>query len=440
MIVLCIFLLVVTTAIHAVAFRSGVRAEGLHSPLAVVAGLNWIRIVPYAFFVGLDQSVLDQRVASFVGANSLIPTLANYLFLETIGSAIVLLFVWKAKLRWQRAPIELALPIRFGLLLLVVGVFLVAYKVFLVGGTKFLLENIDRRSDLTAGFGFLVIPTYLFIAAAVVVFASALGKGARTGSAVAFVVVVVIGMVIFAMFGGRKNGLLLLLTGLLSWSVYVRPVRLASSFSVIAIGLAFVYMNGVWLLRQTGGIEAAVSEPSVMLASIGDMWLKVFADLSYLPTYLSTISHFERSDYWFGAIFTAAPEALIPSLIYPDKPPLDEGVYFRSFAAGYYVYPPMPAGELYHSSAPPETFGNGYAAMGAFGVVTFYLFKAFLVVYGWRLGRRIVGPFTVVFLVYLLYGAEVSPYRLVQLAQVFVMCWILGSAARRMAKSARQRR
>jgi len=439
MIVLCIVLLLVTTVIHAVAFRSGVRAEGLHSPLAVVAGLNWIRTVPYALFVALDQSVLDHRVLSFVGSNSLIPVLATYLFLETVGSAIVLLGIWKAKLRWQRPAIELALPIRFALLLLAVGVSLVAYKVSLVGGADFLFENIDRRSSVTAGLGFLVVPTYFFIAAAVVVLASAVGKRATTRSAVAFVAVVLVGMVLFAMFGGRKNGLLLLLTGLLSWSVYVRPVRLVSSFSVTAVGIAFVYMNGVWLLRQTGGIESAMSEPSVMLASIGDMWLKVFADLSYLSTYLSTISYFERSDYWFGAIFASTPEALIPSLIYPGKPPLDEGVYFRSFAAGYSVHPPMPASELYSSSAPPETFGNGYAAMGPFGALIFYVLKAVLIVYGWKFGRRIVGPFAVVFSVYFLYGVEVSPYRLVQVVQVFVMCWIIGLAARQITKRDRRR-
>lgn len=207
---------------------------------------------------------------------------------------------------------------------------------------------------------------------------------------------------------------------------------------VAAAIVFFIYMNGVWLIRQPGGLEAALLNPASMLRESLLMSLGTFSQLSYLETYLVTIAHFQQNDFWYGSIFTSAPSTLLPSILFSHKPPMDEGVYFKSILEGYSVTPPMAATELYPSSTPPETFGNGYASLGVIGALIFFSIKAVLFARGWAFSRAITAPFVLVFLVYFLYGFEVSVFRLVQVSQVFLICVAVARLLRTLTrKSAR---
>ncbi|MGQ7148454.1 hypothetical protein ACUOA8_59935, partial [Escherichia sp. SS-MK2] len=62
-------------------------------------------------------------------------------------------------------------------------------------------------------------------------------------------------------------------------------------------------------------------------------------------------------------------KAPLPRSIYPEKPPVDDGMYIRTIAEGYNVTPSRPVQELYASSWPPETLGSMYANFWIPGVV-----------------------------------------------------------------------
>ncbi|MGQ7112601.1 hypothetical protein ACUOFC_34980, partial [Escherichia sp. TWPC-MK] len=64
---------------------------------------------------------------------------------------------------------------------------------------------------------------------------------------------------------------------------------------------------------------------------------------------------------WLGKSYLDLFKAPLPRSIYPEKPPVDDGMYIRTIAEGYNVTPSRPVQELYASSWPPETLGSMYA-------------------------------------------------------------------------------
>lgn len=418
-------LLIFLTVVHGLAIWLGWSRHRHVSPLLVVVFVNFVRVVPFALLVIIDPAHLDPRVLQYVGSARLDALLTKYLLLESLGAILFFGLLYKADSTWQPSGRHLRLSTGVALLLLTIGTLLIIYRIAYAGGVMFLLEGLATRSQATAGVGFLSIPTYVLLAAAIAICAAKCGQKNTPLRRSLFIGLVVAAMILLALFGGRKNGLLILMTGVVAWIVYVGRIRIAVR-AWAAILLVFIfYMNGVWLLRQPGGVEAALSDPTALVEGVLVMSLDVFSHLSYLETYLVSITYFDHTEYWYGAVFSSSPAALVPSLIYPDKPPLDEGMYFRSLLEGYHITPPVPARDLYQSSFPPETFGNGYAFFGPVGVLLFYAIKGVAFIGIWKAARRIAAPFSIVFLVYFAYGFEVSVYRVVQVAQVFFYCWVL---------------
>ena len=82
--------------------------------------------------------------------------------------------------------------------------------------------------------------------------------------------------------------------------------------------------------------------------------------LSYVDTYVFIVNHFDTTNLWLGRSYLDLVVAPIPSTMYPDKPPVDDGVYIRSLEHGMTVAPGMPYRLLFQSSTPPETLGLSY--------------------------------------------------------------------------------
>lgn len=419
-------LLLLLTAIHGAYLWLEWSRKRHVSPLLAVVFLNLTRVVPFAVLVAADPSHLDPRVLRYVGVADLETALTKYLLLESLGAIIFFWILYRANLQWRSPGRYLRLSMGVALFLFLLGASLVIFRLAYAGGIRFLLEELALRSRATAGMGFLSIPTYVLLASAIAIAGARCSRSNRLLDRWIFVFLVAAAMLLLALFGGRKNGLLILLTGLITWISFVGQVRIPVRAWVVSLIVFVFYMNGVWLLRQPGGVQAAFDDPLAMVQGVVEMSLDVFSQLSYLETYLVSIAYFDHADYWFGAVFSSSPAALVPSLLYPEKPPLDEGMYFRSLLQGYQLVPPISAKDLYQSSSPPETFGNGYAFFGPYGVLLFYVIKGLSFIGLWRAARHLAAPFSVVFLVYFAYGFEVSVYRFVQTAQVLFYCWLMG--------------
>lgn len=72
---------------------------------------------------------------------------------------------------------------------------------------------------------------------------------------------------------------------------------------------------------------------------------------------------------WYGSSFRDLFTGIIPSSIYPNKPPLEEGVYIYNIINGVYVKPSVPASSLYMSAWPIDTIGVMYVNFHYIGCI-----------------------------------------------------------------------
>ncbi|SAI73875.1 Uncharacterised protein [Bordetella ansorpii] len=410
------------------------------TPRSFYAAINLMRLGPYMVAVLVDPGMMDSRIYHTIGAVELEGVIRTYLACELLGAVLFFYLLRGARLEWCPAAPASARPARppglWAIVLLVaVALVLVVIRVQAAGGLGFLLANLALRAEITAGYGFLVTPAYACFAIATVAALQRVCARRCLFDWAVFIGVITIGALGMSAFGGRKDALLLACTALIAYASLVRPLRWTSPVfpTVFVCVAAYSYFLGA--ARQLGGLDMVSADP---LAVAGDGLRNLstfFKTLSYVDTYLFIVSYFQHADYWWFSIFQNLPASFMPSLLYPDKPPVDEGVYIRSLLEGYALTPPIPARDLYPSSLPPETLGNGYAAFGMAGVAAFFALKAwcFRLAFSLRLGAWKALP--MVFLVCFAYNFQVSPLRLVQILQVLAVCLALNVLIRFFRKS-----
>lgn len=80
------------------------------------------------------------------------------------------------------------------------------------------------------------------------------------------------------------------------------------------------------------------------------------------------LGYFNENDFWYGKSYMGLMYAPIPRSIFPEKPPVDSGMYLRSIADGNKITPPMPVNQLSGSSWPEHNW-VGYMNFGLFGLI-----------------------------------------------------------------------
>ena len=104
----------------------------------------------------------------------------------------------------------------------------------------------------------------------------------------------------------------------------------------------------------------------------------VFESISFVDRDMMTYDIFATRSFWNGKSYLGLIYAWIPRSIFPDKPPVDDGVYLANLIRGFEVEPVMPYSQItLHSSSPFSSFGIMYANFGVIGIAV----GAFLLAY-----------------------------------------------------------
>jgi oligosaccharide repeat unit polymerase len=177
---------------------------------------------------------------------------------------------------------------------------------------------------------------------------------------------------ILSTLGGRKGTMVLLLMIIPTWHYGVRRIRRITWQAVLFAALITPYFVAVPILRSSGAVEHYQNSPDELWPDIIANLRTVVSDLSYVDTYLFITNYFTLENIWMGQSYLDLLLAPIPSTIYPDKPPIDDGMYVNALARGLDVTPGTAYRELQSSSWsswPPETMGAMYMNYWLPGVV-----------------------------------------------------------------------
>ncbi|HBV84838.1 MAG TPA: hypothetical protein DEB74_18980, partial [Lachnospiraceae bacterium] len=80
--------------------------------------------------------------------------------------------------------------------------------------------------------------------------------------------------------------------------------------------------------------------------------------------------YFDKHDLWYGRSYLNIPLQVIPRSVYPQKPPMDDGMYLLNLMYGQRVTPDMPTEQLYYQTSIPFTLeGSLFSNFGLLGII-----------------------------------------------------------------------
>ncbi|MBI5995331.1 O-antigen polymerase [Clostridium perfringens] len=237
--------------------------------------------------------------------------------------------------------------------------------------------------------------------------------------------------------GGRKTVLLVLIEVFVIYNYTVKPI----SFNFFLKGKYVILFFSMWLLffvmvsfRVPGAFEEFLEQPIRFLEANNIGILDMIRKESYVPFYMAVIYYFKNHNLWFGASFKGLLTAIIPSSLYPEKAPVDDGMYLYSICLGKNnIRPIMPVYELDGSSLPLETFGSMYANFGVIGVLIGMLIVGCVIGYFYRKIRKTNERlFYLVMYTQVLVGFELSTLRIFQIFQIMIILYLVELMGRKM--------
>ena len=229
--------------------------------------------------------------------------------------------------------------------------------------------------------------------------------------------------------GGRKDLLMMLIQGLFIYHFSVAPLKIRDflkSRYVITALIAFLFFTVYVQLRTETSLQSFISNPIGFITNDTEMLTDSIRSESYIPYYVTILNHFKYHQYWLGASFKGLITAIIPSSLFANKPPVDDGMYLYSICRGRDIIPVMPARELDGSSFPLETFGSMYANFGMIGLLLGMVFLGIIIGYAYRkMVKSNFTLFSIMIYTHILFNFQLSTLRIFQLFMTVVMTWIV---------------
>ena len=344
----------------------------LFSPVIVVCTLHILTIS--SFFFLLSTKSVSEIGSVALGASSITEAgLLKYTFVQLVGFGALLAGMLSRP--GQRIAESIPIfPFKFSHLRLYamafvcggIGLGAYAYVIHGIGGYAVLFEELHRRTHLLADF-----TAPLRFASLVGIVFAAITFSFRYGASLPKVLLwfgfLLAGIVVFSSFGGRRPLIMFFILALVCWHYGVRRARGVPWKALLAFAAIVVpFFLIVPILRgQKGGVYEYSADPDALAADVQEQFWALSSGISYANTYIFIVNHFTIDNLWLGRSYL---DLLWLDRSSPNKPPIDDGMYISSLAAGMDVVPPMPALELLQTSWPPETLGIMYANFHIIGV------------------------------------------------------------------------
>lgn len=398
-----------------------IKTKDNFHPVIISSFLNIITIVPYIFIVAIDETQFSRDVVSHSSFESIEKSFFNFTMLQILAYLSMLVGLSVKK----EFPIIRRLPIinnklsdkKIKLLIIpAIGISMLSYFIFLqqIGGISYLLNNLNLRASFTSGNGYLLsLMKLMTLSVLVLIYKYWNKKGYVFKTFITMMLLLNIFME--SSMGGRKSTIFIVIFVMIVIHYSVKKIKFLKPRFLLLIGAVFIYFILVPFLRADGGVEKFLDDPSEAFNEITEDYTYTIRGLSYVSHYILIINHFNNSDFWLGLSYLDLIYAPIPSAIFYDKPPVDDGVYVRSIAEGMNVEPNTSRQYLYKSSWPPETFGAMYMNFGIMGLIIGFMFIGFIYKQLYILMKKSNFSFIYIYIYsYIIMNFELSNLRIVQ--------------------------
>lgn len=269
-----------------------------------------------------------------------------------------------------------------GILFVIIGLISFIVLMRYVGGMKYFFTHLYLRTILVKGATFsLWFLNFLNIGTLLLIYYTYIKY--KKIKIINIILILISG--IFCGLGGRTIMVFLVIQSVIMWNYLVKKIKLKNFFKIrfFLTGIVGVlFLNFFVFLRSPEKTKQFLKMPMIFFQQNSIGLLDTLMKESYVKYFMFIIQYFENKNFWYGSTFKGLLTAIIPSAVYRNKPPVDEGMYLYSIAQGREdIFPTMPVGELNGSSYPLETFGSLYVNFGIIG-----LFLG-MILFGYILGK-----------------------------------------------------
>lgn len=310
-----------------------------------------------------------------------------------------------------------------GILLWVIGAIAFIEIMRRVGGIYYFFTHLQYRVSLTRNLDFLswILP-FVNYGVLFIVYSY---KGTNKPLNIKIILLIAISGIMSGL-GGRKSLLILLIESLLLYHYCVKKIDIRKLFKIkyiLLIALIYIFFILMSKFRTEGAFEAFIENPLLFINQSNNGVISTIRGESYITYYMAVIEYFKTNSLWLGKSFLGLITAIVPSSLFPGKPPVDDGTYLYSICKGRTdIVPPMPFNQLNGSSLPLETFGSMYAN---FGVIGLFMGMTILgIIYGYfyrKMKRSSYSLFSVVIYTQIIFTFQLSTLRMFQLFELIVV-------------------
>lgn len=377
------------------------------------------------------QTISERYISNAVANNS---TYCMYIVLQTLCYYLV---IFGTKLRIGKssnnglyndeiATINLITQKKYkyiGIAMWFVGAIAFLKIMSQVGGIYYFFTHLQYRVSLTRNIDLLswILP-FVNYGVLFIVYSY---KGTKKSLNIRIVLLIIVSGIMSGL-GGRKSLLILLIEALLLYHYCVKKInvrkilRLKYILGIIAIYFFFILMSN---FRTEGAFEAFIQNPAAFVKQSNNGILSTIRGESYVAYYMAVIEYFKTHSLWLGKTFLGLLTAIIPSSLFPGKPPVDDGTYLYSICQGRTdIMPPMSFSELNGSSLPLETFGSMYANWGLLGLIFGMILLGGIYGYAYRkMKKNSYSLFSVVIYTQIIFTFQLSTLRIFQLFEMIVV-------------------
>lgn len=260
--------------------------------------------------------------------------------------------------------------LRTGIIVSIIG-FAVKIKTILEGGGVFyILSHIQARKELMAGQYYNELFANSLLTCGVLLTLLCYLKEKNKKHLYIFIfAITTFGLIVF---GARRPAMMLLLQVIMLYHFISSKIKIYSIFKIKSLITIFAIALFVLLMPmlRSGSETDYINNPTKWVEGAVDNANTLFREFSYCDGDLFAFNYFKNHEYWYGASYLNIPLQVIPRSIYPQKPPMDDGMYLLNMMYGEKVTPNMATADLYFQTSVPFTLESSlYSNFGLLGII-----------------------------------------------------------------------
>ena len=393
-----------------------------HNPLISIYPLTLVYMlaeIPFLFISYHNTNILYQSSLAWVidlENTYILHICVRLIFLLCF---IIVCFVYKPKANHRKQFIK----IKFPYLLFLLFIAFSSYLAFLiqVGGLELLLSSLSDKTELVRGSAitrlFFVYSSLVLASVSVCYFAN---SNRNLAKKVFLFFLLVLMFLMLASYGERKNSVLFLIIFVFSWHLWVKQISLSSFKFLFGIVFLILFSALAPPLRESGAALKYALEPTQLFYDAIPHLGELFRRFSDIDLSMFIFNYFDSSDrYYYLSTLPNFFYGIIPSFMYPDKPPLDEAGLIYNLAKGINPGVDAPFNQYIPVGWPLSRYTTGWVQFGIMGVVIYSILTSIILVFLNNIAMKKNSPF--VYPLYLI--AAVTGFGL---SNAFIFNYLIG--------------